>query len=65
MFLFVVSTRLLYGMIFVVFCFAIYDYQEKLSYMIPKIPKLTIVFGLLLRLEGTLIYCAPGLDINF
>ncbi|MEA4875675.1 acyltransferase [Anaerorhabdus sp.] len=56
---------LLYGMIFVTIGFAIYDYQEKLSYMIPKIPKLTIAFGILLILEGTLIYFVPGLDMNF
>lgn len=63
--IFTTRSGLFYGMVFVAIGFAIYDYQEKLTTMIPKLPKLTLVCGILLILEGTVIYFVPGLDMNF
>lgn len=63
--IFTTRSGLLYGMVFVVIGFAIYDYQEKLKSIYHIVPRLTFICSILLILEATIIYFVPGLDMNF
>lgn len=63
--IFTTRSGLLYGMIFILMGFYIYDYQDKLISLIKHIPMLTCVFLILLIIEGSFLYSIESLDMNF
>lgn len=63
--LFTTRSGLFFGMIFTVIGFFIYDYQKKLKSLIKYVPALTLLFGILLIIEGAFLYHVPKLDMNF
>ena len=63
--LFTTRNGLLFGMVFVLIGFFLYDYRNKLAGLASYAPLLTLLFGGLLALEGMLIYNAHRLNMNF
>lgn len=63
--IFTTRSGLLYGVLFVVMGFFIFDYQEKLRGLLRLVPLGTLVSAVLLVVEGCLLYRIPRLDMNF
>lgn len=63
--IFTTRSGLLYGMIFTLIGFYIYDNQDRLISLIKYIPMFTIFFFTLLIVEGTFLFQIERLDMNF
>lgn len=63
--IFTTRSGLLYGMIFVLMGFYIYDHQEKLKSIIKYAPYLTLLTSIVLFYEGIFLYNISRLDMNF
>lgn len=62
---FTTRTGLLFGSIFVVTGYFIYDYQKQLSSLLKYVPSFTVLCGALLVAEGFFLYNVERLDMNF
>ncbi|SET79264.1 Acyltransferase family protein [Enterococcus malodoratus] len=62
---FTTRSGILFGMVFVVIGFFIYDYQETLKGLLKFIPIFTIIFACMLIIEGESLYHVEKLDMNF
>lgn len=62
---FTTRSGLFLGTIFVLIGFFIYDYQEKLKLIVKYVPLLTIIFAILLVMEGNFLFNIDRLNMNF
>lgn len=63
--IFTLRNGLLFGAIFVLIGFFIYDYRERLLSLKKYFAPLSILFGIGLFLEGSFLYTVQRLDMNF
>lgn len=63
--IFTTRSGILYGMIFTLIGFYIYDYQDTFISLLKYIPILTISSAILLIIEGNFLYTIERLDMNF
>lgn len=63
--IFTTRSGILFGTIFVLIGFYIYDKQDALITSLKHIPSLTVISTILLICEGCFLYHVDGLDMNF
>lgn len=63
--IFTTRSGIFYGLIFILIGFFLYDYQDRMISSFKNITILTIVFFILLIIEGNFLYGIDRLDMNF